>query len=236
MSIKKFKNPWGKGSNEYNKWLKDFENNFHEENENIDNLAKGLSSFGSNGFLSVKTNTGNIISIVHYCKVINVKFNADKSREEFKILDWPHSNVLASSACESKGISRFSNIKYEAAATIFFNKSKGELILGSIKVPAYTSESDPIQNGNYNIWLPDYFHEYGNPYLNSSKYAGLWFRLGSETSDRYLHVGSVSLGCVSVGKSDYSDKSAEYSKWNDVYNYLCKRRSNNKHVGQLIVS
>jgi hypothetical protein len=88
----------------------------------------------------------------------------------------------------------------------------------------------------HSIWLPDYFHNYGNSYLDDSKYAGIWFRLGNESSVRYLHVGSVSLGCVSVGKSKKSDTTVEHNQWNDVYNYLCKKRLNSKHIGQLIVS
>lgn len=196
---------------------------------------QGLLSFGSNGFTNVRLQGGDIVAIPMYCRVKNVKFNSDKTREEFLIVDWPYMNKLASVQCETPGTSRFGLVNYQGAANISFNKESGELRIGSEIIPAYTSTEDPIPNGEHMIWLPDYPHSFGASYLDKTKYAYIWFRLGDESSDRYLHVGNVSLGCVSVGKSSAADDSSENELWNFVYEYLAKRRSGSKYVGTLTV-
>ncbi|MCO6494927.1 MAG: hypothetical protein J5I91_04490 [Bacteroidetes bacterium] len=202
----------------------------------VDKSPKMLSSFGTNGFTLVKKSDGELISIPIYYKVSEVRFIEDETREEFLMLEWPFINVRASVKCETKGKSRFVEPIYETGAKIFFNKAKGELKYGNVKISAYTDPTDPIPNGTHNIWLPDYSHPIGDSYLSYSKYALIWFRLGNESSDRYLHVGSVSLGCVSVGKSSDSDNTPEFSNWTSLYNYLSKKRSGNKFIGEIVVS
>lgn len=202
----------------------------------IDRSPKMLSSFGTNGFTFVKKDDGELVSIPIYYKVSEVRFNEDETREEFLMLEWPYINVRASVKCEFKGKCRFIKPTFETGAKLYFNKTKGELIYGGVKISAYTDPIDPIPDGTHNIWLPDYPHPIGDTYLSNSQYALIWFRLGQETSDRYLHVGSVSLGCVSVGKSNESDITPEFSKWTNLYSYLSKRRSGSKYTGEIIVS
>lgn len=235
--FKEFDNPW---SAETSEWFGEEKDKWFEGGEftNISNQpeqVQGLLSFGSNGFTNVRLQNGKIVSIPIYCRVKRVKFNTDKTREEFTIIDWPYENKLASVKCENRGESRFGAIDYLRGGGIEFNKSVGKLSFGNYSVPAYTSDSNPIPNGEHKIWLPDYPHGLGTSYLSKTKYACIWFRLGDESSDRYLRVGNVSAGCVSVGKSSSSDSSSENELWNAVYDYLSKRRLGNKYVGTLKV-
>lgn len=202
----------------------------------IDKSPKMLSSFGTNGFTLVKKDDRELLSIPMFYKVSEVRFNEDQTREEFLMLEWPHINLRASVKCENKGKSRFIQPTFEAAAKIYFNKARGEVKYGNVKISAYTDPDDPIPNGTHNIWLPDYAHPIGDSYISDSKYALIWFRLGKETSDRYLHVGSFSAGCISVGKSNAEDTTPEFGKWTALYNYLAKKRSGTKFVGEIIVS
>ena len=198
--------------------------------------VQSFLGFGCNGFLLVTRDNGEKISIATYTKVSSVRFNEDKSREEFIILEWPYLNVKASVQCETVGKSRFGIIRYEPPAKIYFNKAKGELKLGNQIIPAYTDPNNPISNGTHNIWLPDMPHDYGFPYLEETKFSLIWLRLGAESSDRYLHAGLVSAGCISVGNQSEDDDTPEVDKWTIVYNYLCKRRNGNKFIGEIIVS
>lgn len=62
----------------------------------------------------------------------------------------------------------------------------------------------------------------------------IWFpiRLAGESaaSSRYIHIGHISHGCVTV---------YELTKWNAIYNYLITHRmtgQGEKLIGQLIVT
>lgn len=233
-----FTNPWGQGGKRWPpKWMGDEVSDDNSVVTPPDSTIYGLKGTeGSNGFLNVKNEqNGQIISIVKYCRVKNLSRNSDKSRETFEILDWPHIGVKASVKAINKTTSRFKKYDYLSGGTIVFNKSEGKIKYGTSDwIKGYTNV-DPIPKGTYNIWLPDYYHKYGNPYLNYTENACIWFRLGSEDSDRYLHVGSASLGCVSIGKNSEYDSNPDYKKWDEVYNYLKLRRNGNKYVGKLIV-
>jgi hypothetical protein len=126
MSIENFKNPWvdewKRGGKLHPDWLggeKVLEVNEAVEFTNTANSILGLNSFGSNGFLNVRLNSGEIVSLAQYCKVDEVKFNHNKTREEFRILEWPFENKLASVSCERIGKSRFAAISYEPQAKIY---------------------------------------------------------------------------------------------------------------------
>jgi hypothetical protein len=72
----------------------------------------------------------------------------------------------------------------------------------------------PWQKGLYDIELPDYPHRGGRNYLNQSKRAMTWFRIG-HGSERYLHAGGLSLGCITV---------IETKRWMEIYDALIKSR------------
>lgn len=100
-------------------------------------------------------------------------------------------------------------------------------------IHAASDPSNLIPKGTHNLWLPDYSHSIGSGYLGDTAYATVWFRIGSESSDRYLHVGRVSAGCVTVGEADTGGSAQDRRKWDSIYNYLIKRRNSNKFVGKI---
>lgn len=189
------------------------------------------------GWLQVRKSSDNsIITISKYTRVKYHGYNRDKSREEFTILDWPHTNVRASVSAISSNQSRFKSIQFLEGGLIEFERDSYKLKFGNSSwIHAASDPSDLIPKGTHNLWLPDHVHTYGNPYLGDTAYATVWFRIGSESSDRYLHVGSVSAGCVTVGEKDTGGSQVDRRKWDSIYNYLIKRRSSNKFVGKIKV-
>ena len=84
-------------------------------------------------------------------------------------------------------------------------------------------------------WLPE--TALGSGYSQYSNFSSVWFRLENASSSRYLHLGNVSLGCVTFGATSAGGTAAHKAEWTNLYNYLIKRRKSNggNFVGQLIV-
>lgn len=237
---KEFENPWSADNSEWygeemDKWF-DGEEFFQSQNQSNSNTSKALTETDENGWLNVRKTNGEIISIVKYARVKYQGYNQDKTREEFTLLDWPHSNVKASVSAISETQSPFKSIQYLEGGLIQFNRDNYKLKYGSSEwIHAASDPSDLIPKGIHNLWLPDYMHSYGIPYLGDADYATVWFRIGNESSDRYLHVGSVSAGCITVGERDTGGSQSDRKKWDGIYNYLIKRRIGNKFVGKIKV-
>lgn len=113
---------------------------------------------------------------------------------------------------------------YEAAGSIKFDKAKEQLWYGGNgPIEAFTQESNPVPDGTHDLEIPDFQHSLGSKY---GDYATTWFRIG-HSGDRYLHPGSVSLGCSTV---------RETGKWPDIWRYLIRRRKGDgKSVGTIEV-
>jgi len=192
----------------------------------------------SNGWLRVKLDSGDIVSLSQYARVSNVRMNSAGTRELFTIDDWPYAGQTASVAAKSGGGSRFGSVSYDDGGTVIFDSSTNKLKYGSSGwIPTAMSTTNTLSEGIYDIWVPDYPHGLGNGYSRYSDFSTVWFRIGEESSSRYLHLGNVSAGCVTVGATSEGGTDAHKREWTDLYNYLIKRRKNNggKHVGQLIV-
>lgn len=116
---------------------------------------------------------------------------------------------------------------------------KGKLIFNAIAVDITVStlpnDYTILTNGTHNILLPDFPHDANmtqfyrteNPDL---KYDQVWFPIAmsdrNNISDRYIHVGAVSHGCMTV---------YDLEKWNKLYKYLINNRQsdNMQYVGKL---
>lgn len=119
-------------------------------------------------------------------------------------------------------------------ATLTFNAQTASVTLNSIWNGSYS----PIPPGTHTILAPDYSHKL----ISTSGYVSatpgmigndVWFPIGlngsMQNSSRYIHVGHLSEGCVTVH---------ELGKWTAIYNYLISHRvpgSVGKKVGQLVV-
>ena len=82
--------------------------------------------------------------------------------------------------------------------------------------------TNPIHAGSHVLQVPDHPHAAGASY---SQYGTVWFRIGN-SGDRYLHPGSVSLGCATC----------QGSYWLQIYETIIKRRDGSGNVGSLIAT
>ncbi len=167
----------------------------------------------------------------------------ENGREYFRILEGHLSGTTASVKLAEGNKSYLSDLTpHTGPAYVSFNRKKNELrygwfcmhtgwpwICGTIK--AITDKSSPVPIGTWNLEIPYEVHGIGSGYESSSSFAATWFRIASESkdsvSDRFLHPGNVTLGCVTV---------KTLSSWTNIYNYLIKsRKGDGKNVGTIEV-
>ncbi|WP_157203391.1 MULTISPECIES: hypothetical protein [Methylomicrobium] len=131
-------------------------------------------------------------------------------------------------------ISKFKGKLKQQWATLTFNTQAALVTLNSVWNGSYS----PIPPGSHIILAPDYSHQM----ISTAGYVAatpgmigndVWFPIGingtMQNSSRYIHVGHLSEGCVTVH---------ELGKWTAIYNYLISHRvpgSVGKKVGHLIV-
>lgn len=91
---------------------------------------------------------------------------------------------------------------------------------------AVLDPNNPLPNGVYDIEIPDEPHPYGEYYEKYSLHAKTWFRIGHE-GNRYLHLGSVSAGCITVRKQENNP-----ARWDEIYQLLItSRKGDGRSVG-----
>ena len=131
-------------------------------------------------------------------------------------------------------ISKFKGKLKQQWAKLTFDKMTALVTLNSVWDGVYS----PIPLGTHTILAPDYSHKK----ISTSGYVtatpgmvgnDVWFPIGinesTQNSSRYIHVGHLSEGCVTIH---------ELEKWTAIYNYLISHRvpgSAGKKVGKLIV-
>ena len=132
-------------------------------------------------------------------------------------------------------VSPFKGRLLQQWATETFNGTSVKVTLNSKwDMPQYA----PIPAGRYTIFAPDRSHQStstagyvaATPDMHGND---VWFPIGlhggAVPSDRYIHVGHLSEGCITCH---------ELTKWNALYDYLisCREpRSMGKYVGKVIV-
>ncbi|EJM7592375.1 hypothetical protein [Citrobacter freundii] len=144
-------------------------------------------------------------------------------------------------------------VKYDGAPVNTYSKFKGWLVQqfanlnvnGTvIKVTLnsiWSGKYSPIVPGRHKIMAPDHSHNTNAATIGYRMAfpAGtivcndIWFPIelegGSGNSSRYIHLGNLSEGCVTI---------YEVEKWNVVYNYLINHRTpgtKGLYIGDLIV-
>lgn len=139
----------------------------------------------------------------------------DAKREYFTILEGPYRSRPASVALKNDGSSwLISGAKHEPMARATYSISQKTFILKGRKYKTVDYLEAPWKKGLYDIEIPDYPHKGGRNYLDQSKRAMTWFRIG-HGGERYLHAGGRSLGCITV---------VETKRWMEIYNALIKAR------------
>lgn len=132
-------------------------------------------------------------------------------------------------------VSRFKGKLTQQWARLTFQHQTALVTLNSVWNGSYS----PIPPGRHTILAPDYSHQAISTAGYVSATPGMvgndvWFPIGlngsMQNSSRYIHVGHLSEGCVTVH---------ELGKWTDVYHYLISHRvpgSAGKKVGELVVT
>ncbi len=180
----------------------------------------------ASGWLRVTLEDKRIVSLPKALKVL-YESTVDR-RDYFKILEGSYNGLRGS---VQRGVNNNSwlgaVIHYRAPAQLTFKKQKQQLWLGShAYVKAITDPSNPLPNGMHDIEIPDFPHDLGRTYVTASPVAMSWFRIG-HMGDRYLHAGSVSLGCLTV---------TNVNGWTAVFNQLIGcRKGDGKSIGTVRV-
>lgn len=141
--------------------------------------------------------------------------NSDRKREYFTILEGPYHGKDASVKLRDDGFSQFiSGIEHEPVISVEYSISQKIFIINGKKYKADDYPGSPWQKGIYDIEIPDYPHRGGDRYLDRARLARIWFRIG-HNGERYLHTGSISLGCMTI---------TEVEKWDALCKILLKAR------------
>jgi len=166
------------------------------------------------GWLLVKIGDKEIIeSLPPYLKVkIDRK---DNEREYFTILEGTYRGKTASVELRENGSSRFiSGVTQTSTAYAEYSISKKIFTFAGKKYKATDHPKTPWTKGLYDIEIPGSPQGYGEPYLDRARLAKVWFRIGHD-GGRFLHPGSVSLGCMTI---------IEVEKWDKLCETLLKAR------------
>ncbi|MHB8267561.1 hypothetical protein [Bradyrhizobium sp.] len=138
------------------------------------------------------------------------------------------------SGVPTEEVSPFKGKLKQQWATLSFEGQTATVTLNSV----WDGGFRPIPTGIHAILAPDYSHKTIStaPYVSAtSGMVGndVWFPIGlsgsSENSSRYIHVGHLSEGCVTVHQLE---------RWTALYQYLISHRvagTAGKRIGSLVV-
>lgn len=180
---------------------------------NITDAVRYISE-GKNGWLTVKIeNYTPLVSLPVYLKVKPEYI--DNRREYFTILEGAYRGKCASVKIENNGSSNLiSGVQYEPGARAIYSISKKIFTLDGKTYTTVDYKNVSWEKGLYDIEIPDYPHPGGARYEKQAPRAKTWFRIGHD-GERYLHMGSQSLGCITV---------IETTRWVEIYDALIKAR------------
>jgi hypothetical protein len=228
-----------------------------------------VSKAGRDGWLTVRLESGGEISLPQFLKV--GVYDEKGGREYFEILEGAYKGRKASvkrkTASESyliTGITQLpgGSVRFDRAKQALWYGGKGPYSAFSGAFTYQGASFTQVPPGSYPLQVPDAPHSATRPaYYSYADYHKTWFRLGlSLTGSRFLHVGEISEGCVTVrafvfdpakpavpGFEDlpklpagaigrpYPAATIPLGDWDDLYSYLIIRRANDQSVGTLVV-
>lgn len=185
-----------------------------------------LKDVDPNGWLLVKLGSGNNIALPASLAVEIT--NQLGGREVFKVLEGSFKGVEASVALDQDGITHLTRlVERKPAIELKLLRAQWKLQiagLGEFEVLDMNSQ-EIIPKGIYKICLPDAPHHGGRVYKKTARHAETWFRIGDD-SDRYLHPGSRTKGCITIKNID---------SWEKIYQHLIFCRLDDLHIGTLEV-
>lgn len=176
-------------------------------------------------FAAIKENNKEKISLPSYSKI---SFNRTESkREYFTVMEGPWQEVKASVKLDEAGKSYLLQDNPQTGPISMVYSISKKILRIQDKVYMTTDDPNtPWEKGSYDIEMPDAPHR-GGLYYPETKYGKVWFRVGHD-SERYIHTGRHSLGCITL---------VEQKRWDGFCKILMKaRKSDGKSVGVLKVT
>ena len=228
-----------------------------------------VSRAGTDGWLIVTLENGKRESLPH-CLKVRVYQQSD-DREHFVILEGALKGTKASVRRKGAGDSYLiSGIVHRPAGVVRFDRTRQMLWYGGLGPFNAFSGNSPghtaVPTGHYKLQIPFAPSAETRPqYYAYTDFHKTWFRLGlNPIGDRFLHVGEISHGCVTVRAfvpkinmpqpSGFNDLPAIASSvhrgaigfplpsivapvvsWKDIYHYLIAARAYDQSVGTLTV-
>lgn len=187
-------------------------------------------------------------------------YKTEGGREFFEILEGPNKGRKASVKLEGGGHSYLATTRPPAEVGIVkLDRTLQQLwFRGRGPFNAFTQPSNPVPIGSWDLEIPDAPHDSPSLYRDYSPYYRTWFRiLVSPNSDRYLHLGVISHGCVTARPwvTERSDPRLSNRTddelglpippeigpklapvpWTDLYNYLIGARKSDTTVGTVVI-
>lgn len=166
---------------------------------------------GSANWLTVQLDTGPQVSLPYG---LMVEFNGRQlGRDHFTVLEGVNKGQHASVAQRSAASSYLvKNVHHLPAGTIRFDSKTQHLFIGTRgpfnafsgggpgRENGQAVNYTPVPPGTYLLVIPTYPSAQTRPqYSQWAKFHKTWFRIGlSPTGSRFLHVGEISDGCVTV--------------------------------------
>ena len=119
------------------------------------------------------------------------------------------------------------------AVRLVYDRSDEKLSCGAVSVHAKMTAIKLLPDGEHPLQIPDFPHPGGRNYTGEARCAKSWFFIGAGSAvigdsgtDRYLHTGMFSAGCITVDPQD----------WTTIYELLIKCRSGDgRTVGTVLV-
>ena len=199
----------------------------------------------SDGWVTVKMDSGKEEPLPEYCSVEQT--GTKRGRDLFVIAEGPLAHQPASlpkgylirelheAAAEIQFYRKSSILSWKGGPKVSYDAS-GNVVGG---IPTFTDSSNMVPAGIWDVEIPDAPHRWGRKYQKHAPHTFSWFRQATtRAKDRYLHVGTASAGCTTVGiEGDMSspDGIQALKNFETLYAYLIRKRSAPGIVGKINV-
>lgn len=176
----------------------------------------------------IRLGTEEKIDLVSHLKVFLER--ADAARQYFEIREGVLQGVKASLKKKTSGGASYFEVEnpHTGPVHLVYSLSKTTLRFNKKTYTTRDYKEDMLRKGIYDIEIPDYAHAGGENYLQWAKLAKVWFHIGHDPGEaRYIHLGTFSLGCVTLTERD---------QWDDLCKVLMKaRKGDGRSIGILEV-